>query len=543
MKIALAQINTKLADFKGNFEKIKDRIEWAKKNGVDLIVFPEMVITGYPPHDLLENTFFVLENIRYLEKIALLTDKDFAVIVGCISVNESTTGKGLFNSAAFLRDKKIEYVQNKTLLPTYDVFDEKRYFESGSSHRIVEFNGKKFGITICEDVWSDAMFEGRKLYHIDPVQIMKEEGAEFIVNISASPFCMDKANLRKKLLKNVAIKNELPLFFVNSVGGNDELVFDGRSMVVDKNGVILNEANAFVEDEIIFDMENQPKICSELAMSPIEEVYRSLVLGVRDYISKCGFQRVVIGLSGGIDSAVVSVIARDAIGASNVMGVAMPTRYSSDASFVDAKALAGNLDIAFEVVDIDSLYESYLKILKPLFKDKKEDTTEENIQARIRGNVLMAFSNKYGAMVLSTGNKSEMAVGYCTLYGDMAGGLAVIADVPKTMVYELAKYINREKELIPQNILIKPPSAELKPNQKDEDTLPPYEILDAILKLYVEDHLSKEAIIEMGYDKVLVADVIDKISSSEYKRRQAPPGLKITSKAFGWGRKYPIAAE
>lgn len=543
MKIAVAQINTVTGDFDGNTSKIVDRIEWARLNKADLVVFPEMAITGYPPKDLLENPDFITNNIKGLEKVAEATDSAIAAIVGYVSENEATTGKGLFNSAAFLHEGKIKYIQNKILLPTYDVFDEVRYFEPGTEHHIVELKGRKFGITICEDIWASAELGGRKLYTVDPVDMLAKKGAEFIVNISASPYVIEKRKLREALLGNVAQKYGLPIIYTNLVGGNDELIFDGCSLVVERDGRVVREGGAFVEDSFIVDIDHLPKIPKKHFLSEAEEVYKALVLGVRDYINKCGFRRVVVGLSGGIDSAVVVCLAADAIGAENVMGISMPTRFSAKESVASARELAKRLGITFNIVDIDKIYSKYLKTLKPQFKAKAQDTTEENIQARIRGNILMAFSNKYGAMVLSTGNKSEMAVGYCTLYGDLAGGIAVISDVPKTMVYKLAGYINRDREIIPSFIISRPPTAELRHNQKDQDELPPYEILDPILKAYIEEHQSVSSIIDLGYESLVVEDVVKKVKRSEYKRRQAPPGFKVTSRAFGWGRWYPIACK
>lgn len=543
MKIALAQINTTVGDFDGNYDKIVGRIEWATKNGVDLVVFPEMAITGYPPKDLLEKTSFLLKTMEYLEKIAKKTTKDLAVIVGCITVNESTTGKGLFNSAAFLEGGKIRQIQNKTLLPTYDVFDEGRYFEPGTEQTVVEFKGRKFGLTICEDIWSSAEVSGRKLYSTDPVGVLVKKGAEFVINVSASPYVLKKRKLRETLMGNVARNHKVPVVYVNLVGGNDELIFDGSSMVFNSEGDVVASAGIFVEDSIIVDIDKLPEPAQTPRLMNSEEVYKALVLGLRDYIQKCGFKKVVLGLSGGIDSAIVAAIASDAIGAHNVTGIAMPTRFTSERSVKDAKKLAKSFGMNLEIINIENLFEGYLKMLDPFFKKMKSDATEENIQARIRGNILMAFSNKFGSMVLSTGNKSEMAIGYCTLYGDMSGGMAVISDVPKTMVYELANYVNRKQEMIPNSIIERAPSAELRHDQRDQDDLPPYDVLDAILKLYIEDKLAINAIAEMGFDKALVEDIVRRCDRNEYKRRQAPPGLKVTSKAFGIGRREPIACK
>ena len=543
MKVAIAQINTTVGDFDGNREKIFDRIEWAKKNGADLVVFPELAVSGYPPKDLVDEASFVKNNLMSLAKIAEKTDDSLAVVVGAISINEASTGKGLFNSAAFLSNGKIVYLQHKTLLPTYDVFDEARYFEPGSRHEIVEYKGRRIGITVCEDVWSTVEFSGRKHYEKDPVKILLEKKAEFIINLSSSPFVLGKREMRQNLLGNVAALYKMPIIYVNLVGGNDELIFDGSSLVVNADGRVVREGGVFTEDAFIVDIDHLPAIPKKQNIEPVTEAMWALTLGLRDYMNKCGFEKVVIGLSGGIDSALVAALARDAIGPSNVLGISMPTRYSSKESVDLSRDLAKRLKINFEVVPIDNIFNEYLRALHPHFKDKEPDITEENIQARIRGNVLMAFSNKYRAIMLSTGNKSEMSVGYCTLYGDLAGGLAVLSDVPKTMVYELAGYINRQGEVIPQEIIDRAPSAELRPNQKDQDELPPYDILDQILKYYVEEKLSIDIIADMGFDKAVVEDVVRRVDKSEYKRKQAPPGLKVTSKAFGWGRRYPIACK
>ena len=543
MKVAIAQINTTVGDFDGNLAKILDRIRWAEKGGADLVVFPEMAITGYPPNDLLEHPYFILNNVETLEKVARKVGKDIGVIVGHVSINESSTGKGLFNSAAFIHDGRVEYIQNKTLLPTYDVFDEARYFEPGDKHDVVTFKGHTFGITVCEDIWYNAELSGRRLYNVDPIARLVEKGAEFIINISSSPFVVAKRRLRETLLANVARQYKIPIVYVNLVGGNDELIFDGRSMLISGEGRVVREGGAFVEDAFIVDLDHIAQIPKRQDLETIEEVYEALVLGVRDYVKKCGFLKAVIGLSGGIDSALVAAIAVDALGFENVMGIAMPTRFSSEESLTLAESLAKNLNIPLKTISIDGLYQNYLDLLKPEFGKRASDTTEENIQARLRGNILMAFSNKFHAMVLSTGNKSELAVGYCTLYGDMAGGLAVISDIPKTMVYEMSRYLNRESEVIPVGIIERPPSAELKPDQTDQDSLPPYDVLDEILKAYIEDRCSVSAIKEMGFDKAVVEDVVRRIDRSEYKRRQAPPGLKVTTKAFGRGRRCPIACK
>lgn len=543
MKIAIAQINTTIGDFDGNTAKITSAIESSRINGADLVIFPEMTVTGYPPKDLLDKPHFILKNLDALDRIAAKTDARIAAVVGYVSVNEATTGKGLFNSAAFLHNGKVEGIQHKTLLPTYDVFDEARYFEPGNEHNIINYKGRRFGITVCEDIWSTADFKGRKLYSVDPVKILVEKGVEFIVNISASPYVVGKRRVRETLLSSVAAQYGFPIIYVNLVGGNDELIFDGCSMVVRPDGTVAREGAPFAEDEFIIDVDDIRSAPKKEFFGDVEEIFDALVLGLKDYVRKCGFKKTVVGLSGGIDSAVVAVLAVKAVGPENVTAIIMPTRHTAKRSIFDAKALVKNLGIKVETVNIDRVYQNYLDLLRPHFKGRKMDTTEENLQARIRGNILMAFSNKFGAMVLSTGNKSEIAVGYCTLYGDLAGGLAVVSDVPKTMIYKLAGYINRDGEVIPESIIRRPPTAELRDNQTDQDILPPYDVLDRILKEYVEDRLSVQSIIDMGFEREVVDKVVRMIDSSEYKRRQAPPGLKVTSKAFGWGRRHPIACK
>jgi len=543
MKIAVAQINPIIGNFEGNKALILDRIKWAKLNKADIIVFPELVITGYPPKDLLENSDFIDKNLEVLNEVVKESDENFGIVIGFISRNEANTGKPLFNSAAFATNGKVECVQHKSLLPTYDVFNEARYFDRAKEHKVIWFKGRKFGITICEDVWVFADIGGRKLYHVNPVEKLKDGGAEFVLNCSSSPYIVEKRLIREEVVGSLARKYSIPIVYANVVGGNDELIFDGGSMVFNEKGEVVKRGTAFCEDAFIIDIDDLPEKDKTPVLSEIESLREALVLGIRDYIHKCGFKKVVIGLSGGIDSAVVAALAADAVGMENVMGVSMPTRYTDKRSAEVSETLAKNLGIPFRTIAIDNLYENYLELLKPEFKDKKEDVTEENIQARIRGNILMAFSNKYAAIMLSTGNKSELAVGYCTLYGDLAGGLAVISDVPKTTVYRLAEHINRDEEIIPEFIIKRPPSAELRSNQTDQDTLPPYDVLDKILKAYVEEHKSVAEIVKQGHEKEVVTDVIHRVKSNEYKRRQAPTGLKVTSKAFGWGRWYPIACK
>lgn len=538
MKIAIAQIDTTVGDILGNSAKIKDCIQKGAALGADIVVFPEMAVTSYPARDLLEKKHFVKDNLSALKDIARSCKKT-AAIIGFISINDKKHGKGLYNSAALLKDGRVSFVQHKSLLPTYDVFDEARHFEPAVSHKAVSFKGTKIGITICEDVWSAVDIGGRRLYHVDPVKELVKNGAKLIINISASPFNVGKISIREGLLKKIAKAHQVPIVYVNAVGGNDELVFDGRSIVVDKNARIVHICKAFEEDLHIIDTEALPKKEYERAKNDIAELHDALVLGLKDYFRKCGFKKAIVGLSGGIDSCIVASIAAEALGAGNVTGITMPSPYSSSGSVNDAERLAKNLNIKFQNIPIGDIYNEYLKTLKA--GTSSITLTEENIQARIRGNILMAESNRTGGIVLSTGNKSELAVGYCTLYGDMAGGLALISDVPKTMVYELARYINRSKVLIPVESITKPPSAELRPDQKDSDSLPPYDILDEILKLYIEEHKSLEEIVRKGFDRPVVKDVLTKVDRNEYKRRQAAPGFKVTSKAFGAGRIYPIA--
>lgn len=539
MKIAVAQINTTVGDFEGNLNEISEYIAKAAGAGADLVVFPEMAVTSYPPRDLLEMRGFVEQNIVTLNKIVACC-RGMDAIIGFVSKNDDKEGKPLFNSAAFVVDKKVAFIQHKALLPSYDVFDETRYFEGGSRHKVFSYKGLKIGLTICEDIWNLAGTDKRRLYHYDPVALLVKEGAELIINISASPFYVGKPRVRESLLGKTAVKYKMPIVYVNAVGGNDELVFDGRSLVINGKGRVVHEGKLFKEDFFIVDTAKLLPFANVQKRDDVEDLYDALVLGLGDYMKKCGFKKAVIGLSGGIDSCVVAALAADAIGCENVLGVAMPSQYSSGESVDDAALLAKNLGIKFQKIPIGDVYNEYLKTLE-LPKDASSiSLTHENIQARIRGNILMAISNKTGAIVLSTGNKSEIAVGYCTLYGDMAGGLAVISDVPKTGVYKLAHYINRRSEIIPDICILKPPSAELKPDQKDSDTLPPYETLDKILKFYIEDLLGPDEIVKKGFNKDVVADIIRRVDRNEYKRRQAPPGLKVTGKAFSAGRRYPI---
>jgi NAD+ synthase (glutamine-hydrolysing) len=541
VKIALGQINPTIGDFSGNSQKIIQFARKAHAGGAAMVLFPELAVCGYPPRDLLEKPAFVARTLQTVDEIALQVP-EIMVICGFASAAAFESGKSVMNSAAVLREGKVQFVQSKMLLPTYDVFDELRYFHPASSQKVLPFCGKQLALTICEDAWNDKDFWKRRLYSVDPVEELLRAGANLVLNISASPFHIGKRELRHEMLATIARDNRVPVVFVNQVGGNDSLVFDGSSMVIAPDGHTVAQARSFEEDLVCFDTETLQGDVHPQTKSGEESAYAALVLGTRDYVRKCGFKTAVIGLSGGIDSALTAAIAVDALGADNVTGLAMPSQYSSESSVKDAHDLACALGIRFEVVPISQIFDHYRKALAPVFAGLPEDVTEENIQARIRGNLLMAFSNKFGSLVLTTGNKSELGVGYCTLYGDMVGGLAVISDVPKTLVYRLSRYVNSRKAVIPQSTLEKPPSAELRPGQRDSDTLPPYEILDKILEDYVEDYRTAEQIAaEHGYDLQLVRDVVRRIERNEYKRQQAAPGLKITPKAFGYGRRFPIA--
>jgi NAD+ synthase (glutamine-hydrolysing) len=537
MKIALAQINPIVGDLSYNIKKIMDFTRKAAKLNAEISLFPEMAITGYPPHDLLERPTFAKQTQNAMDELAG-ANLPIPIVTGAILPNPQKKGKPLQNCAVLIENNKIKHIQPKTLLPTYDVFDEHRYFSPADSIIPVPFKNMTLGLTVCEDIWKTPT---GTLYEKDPVEMLVNLNADIIFNLSASPFTMDKRHFRKKLLKNLAKKHKIPIIFVNQVGGNDDLVFDGHSLAVDLNGKILAEGYEFKEDLITVDIKNKTGTMRVLKTDDTEAIYNALVLGTKDYALKCGFKSVVLGLSGGIDSALVATIAANALGPSNVHCIAMPTRYSSKGSLDDAEALAVNLGVNYKVISIDNLFQNFLDTLSPLFKGRENDVTEENIQARIRGMTLMALSNKFGHLLLTTGNKSEMATGYCTLYGDMAGGLAVISDVPKTMVFEIAKQINSKKEIIPESIITKPPSAELRENQKDEDSLPPYPVLDGILKLHVDNCRDFDEIVSEGYDPAMVKEIIRLVKINEYKRRQAPVGLKVTSKAFGPGRRMPLA--
>ena len=542
MKIAIAQINPIIGDFNYNFGKIKCFADKAIELKCDMVVFSELVISGYPPRDLLEKNDFVDANLACLNRL-LSSIRGIGVICGFVDKNSADKGKPLFNSAVHFEDGKILHKVHKRLLPTYDIFDESRYFEPGRESSPYPYKGHRIGLTVCEDAWNDENIFKRRLYSTDPVALVVKAGADLVINISASPFYVGTKEFRWNMFGSMARKYGVPLIFANQVGGNDSVIFDGISTVFDKNGNVVARACDFDEDLIVFDSEAPDSSKNDLHLisnSDTESILKALVVGTRDYVTKCGFSKVVVGLSGGIDSALTACIAVKALGRENVSAVFMPSQYTSKENFEDTEKLAENLGIVLTRIPIDGIFKEFLRFLSPSFKKSEPGITEQNIQARIRGTILMGLSNKHGSLVLSTGNKSELAVGYCTLYGDMTGGLAVISDVPKTTVYDLVRFINREKEYIPPRIITKAPSAELKPDQADQDDLPPYEILDSILKGYIEDFKGAHELVQMGFDKDIVEEIIFKVDRNEYKRYQAAPGLKVTSKAFGYGRNYPL---
>jgi NAD+ synthase (glutamine-hydrolysing) len=542
MKIALAQFNPTVGDFAGNSARILSLAADAQQRGAQLAVFSELCLCGYFPQDLLERPAFIDGNLKELKDLA--KKLPLPSIVGYAGRVKRGRGKAIANKAALLCSGRIVFEQSKMLLPTYDVFDESRYFQPPERQTTYDFGNEHLGITICEDVWNDRNFWLTSLYDRDPVTELVAQGTSLLLNISASPYTIDKRALRFEMLRSIAKSHRRPVVYVNQVGGNDSLLFDGASLALNADGSVAAQALAFEDDLVLFDTETGQGDIHPQPRQEIEYAYRGLVIGTHDYVTKCGFKKVLVGLSGGIDSAVVAAIAVDALGRENVQGVSMPGPYSSEGSKADAQALATNLGINLITLPIGDVFEAYRHALKPAFDDLPLDVTEENIQARIRGNYLMALSNKFGSMLLSTGNKSELAVGYCTLYGDMAGGLAVISDVPKLMVYELARWINCERELIPRATIEKAPSAELRANQKDEDSLPPYDVLDRILKAYIEDLKSPQEIADKyGFDIKMVQEIALRVDHNEYKRKQAAPGLKITSRAFGYGRPFPIAQQ
>lgn len=550
MKITIAQINPTIGDLPGNAQKILEAANNAVTEKTNLLLTPELSLCGYPPRDLLLKPDFCEAMDIVLQQLAIDLPPDLAVLVGTVKKNSKahiSGGKSLYNSVALLYEGKVKQVFHKRLLPTYDVFDENRYFEPGLETNYFTFDSVKIGVTICEDLWNDEEFFGKRSYSINPIAELSKLDVNLIVNLSASPYTFGKQRFREAMLKHSSTRFNKPIIYVNQVGGNDDLIFDGRSFALNQRGEIISRACGFETDlrQIEFDKLKQDLNFSSIAdsyESDDEEIWQALVLGVKDYVQKCGFSKVLLGLSGGIDSSIVAAIASAALGKENVLGVLMPSPYSSESSIQDADDLAKNLGIKTEKLPIGNLMQSYDETFAELFANSEFGLAEENIQSRIRGNLLMAISNKFGYLLLSTGNKSEMAVGYCTLYGDMNGGLAVIADVPKTRVYSICNWLNRSEEVIPQNVLIKPPSAELKPGQVDQDSLPDYEILDDILQRLINDYQSAEQIIAAGHNPEVVNRIIKMVARAEFKRRQAPPGIKITDRAFGTGWRMPIAS-
>ena len=539
MKIFIAQLNPTVGALSSNAELIRNAYDLGVSAGADLVMVTELAVTGYPPRDLLDREVFINAALEVRDALVSQTGKT-ALLFGCITRNKSWCGKPLHNTAILAQNGKIILQQHKVLLPTYDVFDELRYFEPGDSVRTADLNGMRVGVTICEDFWFDDEVLGTKLYCNNPVDQLARQGAQVLLNISASPFNSGKRKSRYELFSEIAKRYRIPLVYVNQVGGNDELLFDGSSIVIDGEGKTIFCAPSFEEHHTMINLRGEP--CESVqSLDEAEEIGRGLVLGLRDYIRKCGFKDIVVGLSGGIDSAVTAAIAVDALGKEHVTGIAMPSKFSSKSSLDDACVLAQNLGIAFHVVPIEPIYEPYEESFNKLFNNNVFDTTNENVQARIRGNILMAWSNRTGALVVSTGNKSELAVGYCTLYGDMAGGLALLGDVYKTTVYKVASWINRKREFIPRSSITKAPSAELRPNQTDQDTLPPYEVLDGILRLYVEEWCEVDEIVAKGYERPLVENILRAVDTNEFKRRQAAPTIRVSEKAFGSGRQMPIA--
>ncbi|MEM9567482.1 MAG: NAD+ synthase [Cyanobacteria bacterium P01_E01_bin.34] len=561
MKIALLQLNPIVGDLAGNAELIRAGVEQAATAGAEIAVTSELALLGYPPRDLLLRQEFVEQAASTLKTLAGALPSEIVAIVGTVAINATGVGRPLYNSAAWLQGGEIARMFHKRLLPTYDVFDEDRYFEPAQELNLVEFGGTTLGISICEDIWNDRDFWQHRRYAIDPVEEMARAGADIVINLSASPFSVGKQSVRVEMMGSIARKHRLPLLYVNQVGGNDDLVFDGASCAFDRGGQLQAEGAAFEPDIVIvdpmtgagptaastIDTENSGEGKSDDGMQTswprdsAEELYWALVLGTRDYARKCGFKQVVLGLSGGIDSAVTAAIAAEAVGPKNVLGVLMPSPYSSAGSIDDALELVENLGIEAEKIEIAPMMQAFDEALADPFQGLQPGIAEENLQSRIRGNLLMAMSNKFGRLLLTTGNKSELAVGYCTIYGDMSGGLAVISDVPKTQVYDLARWMNRKRSLIPISTIEKPPSAELKPNQQDSDSLPPYDLLDEILRLHVEEHLGTSAIVARGFETQVVERIVALVKRAEFKRRQAAPGLRVTDRAFGTGWRMAIA--
>lgn len=544
MRVALGQINTTVGDFSGNAQRILTAAAKAAAARADLVVFPELSLNGYPPRDLVEKPSFLDRTETELRRLAADSSTlSCALVCGFVGRSDTVAGKHLINAACVIHHGEVLFHQQKMLLPTYDVFDEGRYFLPAERQHPWLFQGQDIALTICEDAWNDKQYWERRLYQRDPVEELIHAGATALISINASPYHMGKRELRREIFRTAARRHRVPVVYVNQVGGNDQLVFDGSSFAMDAHGNVIASATSFSEDLVVVDLQTGQGEQHANFADESEAVYEALVLGTRDYIRKCGFRKVLIGLSGGIDSSLTAVIAVDAVGRENVVGVAMPGPYSSEHSLTDAREMANNLGIRFEVSPITEVYQRFIETLHPLFAGLPQDVTEENLQSRLRGVTLMALSNKWGALVLTTGNKSELAVGYCTLYGDMCGGLAVISDVPKVLVYQLSREANRRHpNAIPENVFRKPPSAELRPDQKDTDSLPEYEILDQVLRLYIEEFQAPAQIAEdLKLPLSLVRSIIDKVDRNEYKRQQAAPGLKVTTKAFGIGRRFPIA--
>ncbi len=541
MKLALLQLNPTVGALEENVRRIVESARKAKQQGAELAITAELAVAGYLPRDLLLRPTFVQSCWKMVQKIAAELRDGIPILVGTPLANTNRVGRPLFNAAVLLHSGEVKATFHKTLMPTYDVFDEDRYFEPGTGSQVLELAGRRLGVSICEDLWNDRDFWQRPRYHTDPVDALVASGVEAILNLSSSPFTAGKQRLRERMLSAIAARHRLPIFYCNQVGGNDDLVFDGRSLAIDPQGQVRARGRAFEEDVLIAELPPSGPMLEPDSTQAEEEIWRALVLGTRDYARKCGFTRALLGLSGGIDSALTAAIAAEAMGPENVTGVMMPSPFSSAGSIADAQAVAANLGIATHTVQITETMKALEHRLKPIFGDRPCDVTEENIQSRIRGVIMMALANKFGGLLLTTGNKSELAVGYCTLYGDMNGGLAVIADVPKTMVYRIVRWLNRGKIVIPQSSIDKAPSAELRPNQTDQDSLPPYDLLDQILELHVVRHQSQDEMIDAGLPADAVKKVVSLVRMAEFKRKQAAPGLKVTDRAFGTGWRMPIA--